>query len=300
MKDKYNLTREENVFLARKRWDESIYSGMRMENRNVTFPQTQTILEGINVAEVELSDVQAILNMRDAWKFLLDSMDKALNTTYLCSLQERVAFREALVCGSFRTGSIGISGVRYIPPIPDRESAEVELTCLLSTKTSTTNKALEVFTWIARSQLFWDGNKRTALLAANKILIENGAGILLIPDENMLEFSTRLSNFYESGDNAALKDFLYGTSLFGIDSSPAAKKPQQKTSRRTSIPKHDAQTAFWLKHMRKQHGVTQKNLAIAIGVAPNSIANIEQGQRKGSDEIWTKIEEYFAKQEQGI
>lgn len=45
--DKYHLTRRQSIFLAKKKWDENIYCGMRMENRNVTFPQTQTILNGV-------------------------------------------------------------------------------------------------------------------------------------------------------------------------------------------------------------------------------------------------------------
>ena len=33
-----------------------------------------------------------------------------------------------------------------------------------------------------RSQLFWDGNKRTSSICANKIMIENGNGIIKVPD----------------------------------------------------------------------------------------------------------------------
>ncbi len=39
---------------------------MKMENRAVTFPQMRTILDGVNVPGVQLDDIQAILNMRDA------------------------------------------------------------------------------------------------------------------------------------------------------------------------------------------------------------------------------------------
>lgn len=39
-----------------------------MENRDVTFQQAKTILQGVNVADVQLYDIQAILNMRDAWE----------------------------------------------------------------------------------------------------------------------------------------------------------------------------------------------------------------------------------------
>ena len=67
--DKFHMTPAQSEFLAKKKWDENVYCGMRMENRAVTFPQTKTILQGVNVPCVQLSDIQAILNMRDAWHF---------------------------------------------------------------------------------------------------------------------------------------------------------------------------------------------------------------------------------------
>ena len=36
--DKYHLTPEQSRFLAKKKWDENVYCGMKMENRAVTFP----------------------------------------------------------------------------------------------------------------------------------------------------------------------------------------------------------------------------------------------------------------------
>lgn len=55
-----------------------MYCGMKMENRAVTFPQTQTILNGVNVPNVQLDDIQAILNMRDAWKYLLHTVEELI------------------------------------------------------------------------------------------------------------------------------------------------------------------------------------------------------------------------------
>ena len=69
--DRYHLTPEQSRFLAKKKSDENVYCGMKMENRAVTFPQTKTILDGVNVPGVQLDDIQAILNMRDAWRFLM-------------------------------------------------------------------------------------------------------------------------------------------------------------------------------------------------------------------------------------
>ena len=38
--DKYQLNEQQSLFLAKKKWDENVYCGMKMENRAVTFPQT--------------------------------------------------------------------------------------------------------------------------------------------------------------------------------------------------------------------------------------------------------------------
>ena len=111
--NKYSLTPEESLFLAKKKWDINIYCGMRMENRAVTFPQTQTILNGVNVPNVQLDDIQAILNMRDAWRYLLSSIDVPLTLEYICKLNEYIARNEALAWGTLRTGNVGISGTDY-------------------------------------------------------------------------------------------------------------------------------------------------------------------------------------------
>ncbi|MDR0454383.1 MAG: Fic family protein, partial [Deferribacteraceae bacterium] len=174
MNDKYILTRQESLFLAKKKWDENIYCGMRMENRNVTFPQTQTILNGVNVGSVALSDIQAILNMRDAWKYLLDTIDEPLSIAYICKLNEYISRNESLAWGVLRTGTVGISGVSYTPPIPNEKEVSEELADILVADGTNTEKSINVFLWGAKKQLFWDGNKRTSLLAANKLLLAGG------------------------------------------------------------------------------------------------------------------------------
>ena len=215
-KDKYSLTPEQNLFLAKKKWDENVYCGMRMENRAVTFPQTKTILEGVNVPNVHLDDIQAILNMRDSWRYLLQTISEPLSLDYICKLNEFIARNEALEWGKLRTGSVGISGTEYIPPIPDKEKVITELENILNADTTTTDKALNVFTWGARSQLFWDGNKRTSLVAANKILISAGAGMLTIKESNMQQFNELLVDFYNTGNPDKVKEFLYNNAIEGI------------------------------------------------------------------------------------
>lgn len=216
-KDKFCLTPEQSLFLAKKKWDENVYCGMKMENRAVTFPQTLTILNGVNVPNVQLDDIQAILNMRDAWKFLLNTVNEPLTFGYWCKLNEYIARNEALEWGKLRTGSVGISGTDYEPPVPSKERTEEELGSILTNQDfSSTDQALEVFAWGTRGQFFWDGNKRTSLMLANKILVSAGAGIMTITDKHMEQFNGILLDYYDHGDSSRLKQFLYEYAIQGL------------------------------------------------------------------------------------
>ena len=188
--DKYHLTPEQSRFLAKKKWDENVYCGMKMENRAVTFPQTRTILDGVNVPEVRLDDIQAILNMRDAWRFVLDTFSEPVTLEYLCKLNEFIARNEALEWGKLRTGRVSISGTDYAPPVPYPEAVKQGLEEILASDISATEKAISAFAWGARGQFFWDGNKRTSLVLANKIMLEDGAGMLTITEKHMELFMT--------------------------------------------------------------------------------------------------------------
>ena len=216
--DKYSLTPEQSLFLAKKKWDENVYCGMKMENRAVTFPQTKTILEGVNVPNVQLDDIQAILNMRDAWRYLLSSITEPVTLEYLCKLNEFIARNEALEWGKLRTGRVSISGTDYMPPIPNADDVRRELSAILTAAdTTATERALTAFAWGARGQWFWDGNKRTSLVLANKILLQAGAGMLTISEKHMEQFNVQLLSYYNSGDMEPLKQFMYDTAIQGIE-----------------------------------------------------------------------------------
>jgi len=43
-----------------------------------TFPQTQTIIDGAVVGGISVDDIQTVLNLRDGWKFIINSIDAPL------------------------------------------------------------------------------------------------------------------------------------------------------------------------------------------------------------------------------
>ena len=69
-------------------------------------------------------------------------------------------------------------------------------------------RALKYFCYITRTQMFIDGNKRVAQLMANKVLIENDIGIFQIPIEKLEEFKGMLIEFYETGDEVKIIEFM--------------------------------------------------------------------------------------------
>ena len=81
---------------------------------------------------------------------------------------------------------------------------------------SVTERAITIMLYIMRSQMFFDGNKRTAQLAANQIMIQGGAGVLRIPVECQKEFFAKLIGYYETGNMREVKRFVYDTYIDGF------------------------------------------------------------------------------------
>jgi Fic family protein len=201
------LTRQEAIFLAKKLFTELVFNTAYIEGVNVTFPQTQAILDGAIVNNVPVSDIQTVLNLRDAWKFCLDTLDAPLTLDYVCRVNKRVSKEESLEWGVLRNGTVGIGGTDYVPPIPQQEEVSAKL-AEINTIANAEEKAIELFCYAVRSQLFWDGNKRTSTIVASKILIEAGVGVLTIGKSNALNFNEALLHFYDTADSKPLRECL--------------------------------------------------------------------------------------------
>lgn len=68
--------------------------------------------------------------------------------------------------------------------------------------------------------MFLDGNKRTAMLAGNQVMISSGCGVISVPIEQQRDFTTMLVQFYESNDMEPLKAFVYDSCIDGISFEP--------------------------------------------------------------------------------
>ena len=215
MKDKYNLTLEQNIFLAKRNLVDNIYANARMEGLNITFPETKTILEGVNVPNLKIDEIQCILNLRDAWKYLINNIHADFNLDFISKINELVARNESIAWGVLRQGGVQITGTDYIPEIPDEEDVKKQVNNILQIENAT-ERAIEYMLYGMRSQLFWDGNKRTSTICANKIMIENGCGIIKVPDNKLKDFTVLLSEFYSTNSKEKIKQFLFDNCIDGI------------------------------------------------------------------------------------
>ncbi len=199
------LTREQNIFLAKKIFTELVFNTAYIEGCNVTFPQTQTIIDGAVVNGISVDDIQTVLNLRDGWKFILSSVDEPLTLEYICRVNEYVSRNESLEWGVLRRGTIGVG--EFIPTIPVKEDVLKEMD-RINKINQPIDRALEYFAYACKQQLFWDGNKRTSTMVASKILIESGEGILTIGKDNAEEFNIALNNWYLKDELQPLKQCL--------------------------------------------------------------------------------------------
>jgi len=215
MENKYNMTIGQNIFLAKRNLVDNIYSNARLEGLNITFPQTKTILEGINVPELKIDEIQCILNLRDAWSYVINNIETEFNLEFISKVNEFVARNESIAWGKLRNGKVEITGTTYIPDIPNEEQVNKDIEKILKIE-NTTERAIEYMLYGMRNQLFWDGNKRTSTICANKIMIQNGNGIIKIPDGKLQEFTTLLSEFYTTNDKEKIKQFIFDNCIDGI------------------------------------------------------------------------------------
>ena len=220
MKNKFNLTREQNVSVAKRNIVDYIWKSANLEGIDVTYSETQVIYDGGIVNGLTVDKIIAINNLKYAWQFILENEDIEYDYKTLCQIHKLTCDKLVLDqnLGRIRSTPVNIGGTKWKPEFPIESQIKEELEGLLNQSEKTkTETAIEIMLWIMRRQMFIDGNKRVAMLFANKIMIGNGCGIITISQENQPIFFEKLIKFYETGDNADLKQWIYDTSIDGIE-----------------------------------------------------------------------------------
>ena len=217
MKSKYNMTLEQNIFVAKRNIVDYIYKSAQLEGLGVTYPDTEAIFNGISAPGVKVTDIIAVNNLKHAWQFLLDTLETPLDYAYVCKLNQLVGGGNLIYNAEYiRMLPVSIGGTGWKPDIPAEDDIKTRL-AEFQTVENATEKAIDIMLYLMRGQLFLDGNKRTAMLAANKEMIANGQGIISIPVELIPQFTPLLVKYYETGEPEPVKEFIYNNCIDGIN-----------------------------------------------------------------------------------
>ena len=199
-----------NLDFARANMKTSIYDQAVLEGVTTTFPQTEDIIENGKVSGMTATDVQKVLNLKHAWESILDKNVIVCPTDYyvLCHIARLVNEGFCLNGGRIRTVPVTIGGTTYIPPLPIEQIVREELDRILQESGDVVETAIRLCLYCMKTQIFNDGNKRAAVIAANHYMISHGQGLLVVPESVVPEFKRLLVAYYEDRDSGEIKAFL--------------------------------------------------------------------------------------------
>lgn len=276
-KAKFNLSEEENIFVAKRNIVDYIWKSARLEGIAVTFPETEAIYNGMGVANVPIKNILAVNNLKHAWQFIFETMDCPTDYAYICELNRIVGNGDLIFdAGFLRKIPVSIGGTSWKPDLPDELNIKDKLS-EICTIDNPTERSILLMLYCMRTQMFVDGNKRTSMLAANHEMIMNGCGIISVPIEHQPEFTKLLVEFYETNDADTLAQFVYDNCIDGLDlrtqekyAKQAAEKEKFNVNEKLSLEERTQQ-------YKKQHSSTQAHQETDnFNDKPSAIAQIEE------------------------
>ncbi len=200
------IMRDTAIEMAKRLLVDSIWKSANLEGLGTTFPKTEAILANAPTT-TKTEEVLFVINMKRAWQFLLDNLDYSNNLMLLREYNKIAGELLFNYAGEIRTIPVQIGGTSWTPEMP-HTGIIMDILGEIEKIEDNELRALKYFCYVARTQMFIDGNKRVAQLITNKVLIENDIGIFQIPIERLEEFKALLIQFYESDDDRKIIDFM--------------------------------------------------------------------------------------------
>lgn len=199
-----------NIDFAKKHLVDTIYKQAILEGIATTYADTETIIEGGKVNNMTANDVLKVVNLKHAWEFILnkDVITSSTNFALLCEINKFIEEGFYYNAGRIRSTPVSIGGTNWKPELPIESLIKEELQELLNSKIDTVDKAIEILLFVMKKQIFIDGNKRTAVIFANHLLISKAKGLIVIPNDKVEEYKKLLISYYEGKDENSIKAFL--------------------------------------------------------------------------------------------
>ena len=217
MQPKFNMTQRENIFLAKRNIVDYIWKSANLEGIGVTYPDTQTIYDGIAVSGYTIDEINAINDLKHAWQYILGNINAELDLDFIKQTHMLLGKFTVINAGSLRRDEVRIGGTNWIPALPEENNVREKINAVMNKNgVSEIERALDMTLLLMRLQLFYDGNKRLAMLIGNKIMIRNGQGVITVKQEDNEAFYKLLVAYYETGKPDEIKQFLYENCIDGM------------------------------------------------------------------------------------
>ena len=162
-----------------------------------------------------------LLNHKDALKFVLDNPDYMSDLTiHRIEDIHSILPKELDVDKGLRRRRAGITGTNYSPPdnLYQIEDAMNETCALINGKANHFEKALLAILLLSYIQPFSDGNKRTARITGNALLIAGGCCPMSFRSVDSIDYKKAMLIFYEQNNISAFKKIFIDQYLFAVES----------------------------------------------------------------------------------
>ena len=199
-----------NIDFARKNMVNTIFKQAVLEGIATTYADTETIIEGGKVRDMTATDILKVVNLKHAWELILNKgvITSPTNFALLCDINRLIEQGFYYNAGKLRSTPVSIGGTKWKPELPVESQIKDDLDKLINSKLDIVDKAIELLLYVMKKQIFLDGNKRTAVIIANHLLISHAKGLIAIPNENVDTFRDLLIDYYEGKDEIYIKEFL--------------------------------------------------------------------------------------------
>lgn len=196
------------------------WKSSQIEGNTYSLLETERLLKDKQTASGKTKEEAImLLNHKDALDFVLDVPDylKELSVHRIEDIHS-ILTKELGVDRNIRHRRVGITGTNYRPLDNEFQIREaLEETCtLVNGKDNVFEKALLTLVLLSYIQAFVDGNKRTARITSNAILIANGYCPISFRTVDSIDYKKAMLMFYEQNNIAAFKKIFIEQFLFAV------------------------------------------------------------------------------------
>lgn len=196
------------------------WKSSQIEGNTYTLLETERLLRESKTAEGKSKEEAVmLLNHKDALSFVLDNPDylKELTVSHIEDIHQLLT-KDLSIDKGLRRHRVGITGTNYHPLDNEFQIREAmrDACELINSKSNIFEKALLTLVLLSYIQPFSDGNKRTARITSNAILIANNYCPLSFRSVDSIDYKKAMLIFYEQNNLYAFKQIFMEQFEFAV------------------------------------------------------------------------------------